>query len=375
MIIGIDASRANRAFKSGTEWYSYNLILELSKIDSKNRYFLYTPNRLKGELAHLPQNFCEKVLSWPPKYLWTMIRLSFEMTISPPDLLFVPAHIIPKISPKCTVTTIMDVGFRRYPALYTKTELKYHNYGLAQALKKATKIITISNFTKNEIISTCNVTDPSKIIVIYLGFSPKIFNKEKKGTEKTYQILAKYGLSKNIPYILYIGRLEKKKNTLNLVKSFIYLKEKDKDLPHKLVLVGKPGFGYDEIKKTIIESRKARDIIETGWVSENDLSYILASASLFVFPSFYEGFGIPLLEAMATGVPVVASRVASIPEICDNSALFFDPYSLEDIAGKIYKLIKDDNLRQTLTNLGIKRAQNFSWAKCAQKTLEVFNSC
>lgn len=373
MLIGIDASRANRKIKSGTEWYSYNLILELSKIDFKNRYFLYTPNRLKGKLANLPSNFHEKILSWPPKYLWTMLRLSFEMAVFPPDLLFVPAHIIPKISPKYTVTTIMDVGFRRHPELYTETELKYHNYGLYEALKKATKIITISNFTKNEIVSTCKTFDPSKIIVIPLGFSSEYFDLRKKDELETKRVLSKYNLS-NTPYILYIGRLEKKKNILNLVKAFNIFKEHNKDSPHKLVLVGSPGFGYEEIAKTISELNLNSDIIQTGWVPEEDLSYILSNAFAFIFPSFYEGFGIPLLEAMACGVPVVASFAASIPEVTGSGALLFDPHNVEDISGKITEIIQNDDLRKKLIDLGIARAKNFSWAKCAKRTLEVFNS-
>ena len=174
MTIGIDASRANKKTKTGTEWYSYNLILELAKLDTKSQYFLYTKEKLQDKLKELPDNFKEKVLKWPPKFLWTMLRLSQEMKKNAPELLFVPAHIIPLVSPAKTITTIHDVGFRRFPHLYSGLELKYHNFGLNQAIKKASTIITISEFSKREMIQLCNI-DPEKIKVIHNGFDRKEF--------------------------------------------------------------------------------------------------------------------------------------------------------------------------------------------------------
>lgn len=367
MIIGIDASRANRESKTGTEWYSYNLILELSKIDSQNRYFLYTPNKLKDDLANLPENFQEKVLNWPPRYLWTMIRLSFEMLVSPPDLLFVPAHIIPQIAPKKTVTTIMDVGFLRYPELYTSIELKYHRFGLSQAIKKAVKIITISEFTKKEMVKHCSI-DPNRIVVIPLGFSKQIFH-PIDSEEQISRVIKKYNIPLNIPYLIYIGRLEKKKNTSGLIKAFNILKKQG--FPHKLVLVGKPGFGFEKIKELIKRFHLEDEVITTGWVLEKDLPFLLSGASLFVFPSFYEGFGIPLLEAMACATPIVASKAASIPEVVGEAGLLFDPYQTEEMAEVIKKVISNNNLRDTLVQKGFNRVKEFSWRKCAEKTLEV----
>lgn len=371
MIIGIDASRANRHIKSGTEWYSYYLILELAKIDQKNRYFLYTPEKLRDELANLPENFKEKILRWLLKKLWTMARLSFEMLIAPPDLLFVPAHIIPIISPKNTLTTIHDVGFLRLPSLYSQKELKYHRFGLYQAIKKARKIITISKFTKKELIELCKI-DPARIEVIYLGFSPRY--RQTLDRQKTETILEKYRISRNIPYILYIGRLEYKKNTPRLIRAFARFKKSNPDMKHKLVLVGSLGVGGCEVLENIKKYNLEKEVIMPGWIEERDLSYILSCASLFIFPSLYEGFGIPILEAMACGVPVCAANRASIPEVAGRAALFFDPENEEEMAKFIEKILKDLNLQKELKEKGKKRALAFSWEKCARKTLEVLES-
>jgi len=367
MVIGIDASRANRESKTGTEWYSYNLILELSKIDQQNRYFLYTPEKLKDDLARLPENFKEKILNWPPRYLWTMIRLSLEMLLSSPDLLFVPAHIIPLVAPKKTITTIMDVGFLRFPELYTSVELKYHRFGLKQAIKKAIKIITISEFTKQEMVNLCQI-NPDRIVVIPLGFSSEIFQ-PINSKEKISEVIRKYKIPLDVPYLIYIGRLERKKNTFGLIKAFSIFKRQK--FPHKLVLVGSPGFGFEETKELIKKLYLENEVIITGWVPEEDLPYLLSGAFLFVFPSFYEGFGIPLLEAMACGVPVIGSKVASIPEVLGEAGVLFDPYQIKEIARTMEKVVLNKNLRLELIEKGLERSRKFSWRKCAEKTFQL----
>ncbi|MFH2105512.1 MAG: glycosyltransferase family 1 protein [Parcubacteria group bacterium] len=366
MTIGVDASRANRAAKTGTEWYSYNLILELAKIDSRNRYFLYSPDKLSGRMASLPDNFQEKVLKWPPKYLWTMLRLSWEMKRKAPDVLFVPAHIIPLVSPAKTVTTIMDIGFVSKPELYPQKELKYHNFGLRQAIKKATKILTISNFTKQEIVKRCGI-DPERIQVIYLGFDAGIFQ-PVSDREKISATLKKYKVPTNASYFIYIGRLEEKKNTPGLIKAFAEFKQSNR-FEHKLVLVGSPGHNYEQVQELIGKHKLEREVIETGWVDEEDLPILLSASLAFVFPSFYEGFGLPLLEAMSCQTPILAARAASIPEVAGGAALLFDPYDVPDIVAAMAKIVGDDELRQDLVQKGVKRVTDFSWQKCARETL------
>jgi glycosyltransferase involved in cell wall biosynthesis len=415
MIIGIDASRANRSHKSGTEWYSYYLIKELAKIDSKNQYVLYSDQPLRGGLLDLTSdnpsqdrldfeidkhgyqklisphnNFQGKVLSWPLKFFWTQGRLSWEMFTRKPDVLFVPAHALPLIHPKKSVVTIHDIGYKEDKNLYSKekigyeprawdwlilsltggkhraTSLDYLDWSTNFALKSAAKIITISDFSKQEIIKHYQ-TDPKKIVVVHNGYNDDLFH-QNYDDKKLTSVLDTYGIER--PYIFYVGRLEKKKNIASLVEAFAIAKH-DPNFKHKLYLVGDASFGYDEIKYLINEFDLVGEVVTTGWVEEAHLPYIFKGADAFIFPTKYEGFGIPLLQAMAAGTPIAASDVSAIPEIAGDAALLFDPENVKDISEKILKIVKNKELKDKLRQAGLKRVSQFSWEKCAQETLKV----
>ncbi|MBL7047693.1 MAG: hypothetical protein ISR95_08730, partial [Candidatus Marinimicrobia bacterium] len=245
MVIGIDASRANEVKKTGTEWYAYHLIQEFKKIaDPNDQFILYSKEPLRDELAKLPSNFKSKVLNWPPKFLWTQLRLSFEMLFQRPSVLFVPAHTIPVIHPRNTITTLHDVGFERFHNLYSKktigyntsfakwlvnilvriltlgkygsNEYDYHRFSARFALKHAKKILTISKFSKKEIIDLFGANYAKKISVIPLAYDKSSFETTYSEATKD-QVLKKYNIRK--PYILYIGRLEEKKNIIGLVEA------------------------------------------------------------------------------------------------------------------------------------------------------------
>ena len=416
MLIGIDASRANRKFKSGTEWYSYYLIRELAKIDSKNQYILYTDKPLTGGLADLTEentktkpgkidsygwqeikspynNFRVKILKWPVTYLWTQIRLSLEMFIHRVDILFVPSHTLPVIHPKKSVMTIHDIGFERKAKLYSEDKIgpvdgwffkvinffvrlvtggkfnsniiDYHSWSTRFALKNAKADITVSEFTKKEMVDFYKA-DAEKIKVVHNGFNDKLY-RPINDEEKIKQVLSKYDIK--VPYIFYVGRLEKKKNTARLVKAYAIMKQKYKDIKHNLVLVGSAGLGFDEVKYVIDEYNLYENVIITGWVPEEDMPYIYNGASLFVFPSLYEGFGIPLLEAMASGAPIAASNVASIPEVVKDAAELFNPEDKNDMAEKMAKILFNNELAEELIKRGFNRVKDFSLTKCAQEIL------
>lgn len=416
MLIGIDASRANRKFKGGTEWYSYYLIRELAKIDSKNQYILYSDKPLVGGLADLTKedysaepgkvdnygwqavkspfgNFRVKILKWPFSYFWTQIRLSYEMLMHRPDILFVPAHALPIIHPKKSIVTIHDIGFERFAELYSLDKIgpangltsgafnflirlftlgkfhpnivDYHSWSTKFALARAKIIIAVSLFTKQEMVEFYKA-DAEKIKVIYNGFNSHLYGLIKD-QKKIKQVLSQYGVE--MPYIFYAGRLEKKKNIAKLVEAYAIMRQKFKEINHKLVLVGRAGLGFDEVKYVINEFDLNDDVIITGWIPEADMPYIYNGASLFVFPSLYEGFGIPLLQAMACGVPIAASNIASIPEVVKDSARLFNPESPEDIAEKMAKILLDKQSANELINRGFNRVKDFSLAKCAQETL------
>ncbi len=420
MVIGIDASRANRDHKTGTEWYAYYLIREFALLDSKNEYILYSDASIKNGLLNLDKdnqadsnnklvydkdgyqilksphnNFKAKILSWPFKFFWTLGGLSLEVLFHKPDVLFIPSHVLPIVHPKKSVVTIHDIGFIKDSSLFAKDEIgpdigiakkiinifakiftlgkygansfDYLRWSTKYALENAKKIIAVSHFTKHELLN-CYKFDENKISVVHNGYNDYLY-KEINDKEFLDGILKEYGIEQ--PYLFFIGRLEKKKNIAALIEAFAILRDKYKTLNYKLVLVGDASYGYDEIKYMMREFDLVNDVITPGWLSEDVLPYIYAGADAFIFPSKYEGFGIPLLQAMACGTPIAASRKSSIPEVAGDAAVYFNPeYSLS-IAEAINDLLNDKKLSEGLSAKGLARVKNFSWKKCAKETLDV----
>ena len=402
MLIGIDASRANRQRKTGTEWYSFYLIENLAKLDQKNNYRLYLDKRPSPELQRIIEahrNFSIKILGWPFFSFWTLGRLSLEMIFACPDVLFVPAHALPLFYPRKTITTVHDLAFMHEQNLYRPERVKtksararktihflvklitFGKYGADSvdylywstdfALKHAAKIITVSESTKQDILTFFPKVKQSRIAVIYNGFNDKLYS-PIFDKEKTKLTLNKYGFE--APYFLYIGRLEKKKNTATLIESFTIVKENNPDISEKLVLIGNAGYGYDEIQYVIEEFNLNREVIMPGWVLEEDMPYILNSASAFIFPSKHEGFGIPVIQALACGVPTAVSDIPVLHEIAADSVLYFDQNSKASMAQAMTDIIKDKKLREDLIIKGFARAKQFSWIKCAAETLKEIES-
>lgn len=370
MTIGIDASRANKSEKTGTEWYSYHLVQELKKItDPKDQFVLYSREKLRDEIGDLPPNWKSRVLNWAPKKLWTQIRLSWEMWQRPPEMIFIPAHTIPLIHPDKVVTTCHDVAFLRLPEAYDWLALKYHKFAIKFAIRHAAKIISVSEFTKNELVEFFKIS-PGRIAVVPNGYDSERY-KIIEDKEAMAKVLEKYKITE--PYILYAGRMELKKNTPGLVEAFGLLKKSSKfQVPsYKLVLVGQPGFGYEKVIKAIADNDLQNDVIMPGWVAREDLPHLMNGAAVFVFPSLYEGFGIPILEAMACGTPVVASGIPALREVAGEAAYLVDPYSPENMAEGINRVLTDEHLREDLKIRGLERARQFSWERCAKETWEV----
>lgn len=361
MLIAIDASRANKKHKTGTEWYSFYLIQELKKIIPADvRVILYSREPLSEKLAVLPPNWSAKILRSPFKYLWTQFNLSWEMLWHKSDILFVSAHALPLIGAKKNVAVIHDIGFEEFPELYKPLALWYHRFSAKLARDKAKVIISPSEFTKNKMVEIYKC-DPNKIKVIPLGYQSDIFNTnyDLLSCKKT---LVKYGIEG--PFIMTVSRLEKKKNITTLIDAFKLLTQKWPEL--KLVLVGQPGYGYDEIKQKLNNK-----VIQTGWLSAKRIAMLYNQAQAFVFPTLYEGFGLPILEAQACGCPVVVSNICSCPEVGGNGALYFDPHNPQELAVKIASLIESPDLKQDLINKGFENFKKYSWNKTALETWEI----
>ena len=402
MVIGIDASRANRKNKTGTEWYSFYLIKNLAKIDNNNRYILYLDTNPGAELLEIIKdypNFSYKVLNWPFTSFWTLGRLSLEMLLKRPDVLFVPAHGIPLIHPKNTVNTIHDVAFVRELSIYREeapkastkfrrqilkfiirlvtlgkyegNSLEYLNWSTFFALKHASKIISVSNFTKEEILNYYPKTRASKIAVVHNGYPEDIFN-NKRDEEKIDTILNKYSITK--PYYLYVGRLEKKKNTSFLIEALAIIRSDYPQIKEKLVLIGNASYGYDEVKYAIEEFNLGKDVIIPGWVEEVDMPSIFKGASAFIFPTRHEGFGIPILQSLACGTSTAVSDIPVLHEVADYAVLYFDQNNKKAIAEAMVKLVLDQELKNNLISRGLEQVKKFSWLSCAKETLSVIEN-
>ena len=358
MIINIHAKAAFKYERTGVEEYAYQLIKHLAMADEarKHTFFLYTPRVGRSDL-YLPRNFVVKKMYSP--FFWTRGVFSLKMLLSSADVLFMPTNFLPIFYPKKNVVTIHGLEFEHYPEMYPNDLLSYLKSSTKRTVSSASKIIAVSQETRNDLIKFYNA-DAKKITVVRHGVNPQIayHHKYPPIDEK---------------YILFVGRLEKKKNVRNIVKAFDALKEKYK-IPHKLVLVGKPGFGYHEIEDEINSSLNKQNIIRTGYISHEEKESFFKYADVFVFPPFYQGFGMPVLEAQLRQVPVVTSNIPSITEIADGGTLQVDPASAEQLAEKIYAVISDKNTRNHLIERGLENVKKYSWFKCAKETLDILTS-
>ncbi len=362
MRIGIDASRANKNIKTGVEWYSYYLLKGLAQIDQDNQYFLYTRTPLQADLKELPANFQQRLLNWTFPYLWTQLRLPLALPQDKLAVLFLPASGAPLFKMAPTVVTVHDLGFLRFPELYSAPARLYHQVSHWQAVKQADKIITISEFSKKDIINFFQVEE-EKVAVIPLAVDQDIFYPLEE-EEARRRLREKYGIESK--YFLYVGRLEKKKNVSLLLKAWQIFSQNHPD--YRLLLIGPGGYGGEQIFSLL---EKLKGIIYLPYISRRDLAVFYSGATAFVFPSRFEGFGLPLLEAMACDCPVICSEAASLPEVGGKAVWYFSPDDEAKLA-ELMEMALDQSLRKKLIVAGRDRVKDFSWQKTAQLTLEVF---
>lgn len=363
-IIGIDASRAAKKQKTGTEWYAYHVIEELKKIvPSDYEVRLYSPKPLEGELAKLPSNWKNVVLWWPG-YLWTTLRLAFEVLARPAHVLWLPCSGLPLWVSKKTINTVHDVGFDRFPAAYRWYRRLFHQFYIKEALRRCSALLTVSQFTKQELVELYKAR-PSQISTTPLAAESSFHAYEQKEVEP---VLKKYGITK--PYVLFVGRVEHKKNIPRLIAAFEEVQVNNPYL--QLVLAGPKGDAEGLVRSAV--KNLPHNIKRLNWVEADELPLLFAGAHVFVFPTLYEGFGIPILEALASGTPVITSKGGAHEEVAGDAAYLVNPISSEDIANGLRKLVSDDELRVKLRNRGLERSQQFSWRKTAEITWEVIKS-
>ncbi len=367
LTIGIDASRAARARRTGTETYALELINALPRFIGPNQILrLYTP--------YLPQhkNWPDapqvetRVIPWPR--LWTHMRLAVELVQHPPDVLFVPAHVLPLTCPVPAVVTVHDLGYHHYPQAHRPLDRRYLKWSTRRHTHVARHIIADSQATKDDLVNLYGA-DANRISVVYLGrnesLSP-VTNGDILAQTKTH-----YGIAGD--YLLYLGTLHPRKNLVRLVEAFhaAIPSLPPGQQPIKLVIAGQKGWLYDEIFARVKSLGLTERVIFTGYVPDADKPALLSGALAYVFPSLFEGFGLPVLEAMACGTPVLTSNISSLPEVAGNAALLVNPHDTAEISCGLVELAGNADLRHRLVERGFRQITKFSWDTTATEILEI----
>jgi glycosyltransferase involved in cell wall biosynthesis len=365
MRIGIDLSIAATQ-RAGVANYAFNLVKALIGIDQVNQYYIYSHTPI-ADLEVGQKNNVQ--LIYPKhkinRHLWFQLVLPFSLAKNKIDLFFGPNFMFPLFSRVRSAIVIHDLSFMLYPETQSFFNKLYRKL-LPYCARRAARIITDCSAIKAEVVKCFRVV-PEKIIPIYAGVGREFRTIED--TSCLTRIRQKYHLPEK--FVLYVGTLEPRKNIIRLLEAFALVKKVFLDL--KLVLVGKKGWLYQEIFNKIRKLGLENEIIIAGHVLWEDLPAIYNLALVFTFPSLYEGFGLPVLEAMACGVPVVTSNCSSLPEVAGEAALLVDPKSATQIADAIKRFLSDAGLREQMIKKGRARVVAFTWEKCAQKVLGVLS--
>lgn len=390
MIIGIDIRNIGKQ-RTGDEVVFFNLVKNLQQLDKNNHYKLFTDIADHELLAKIStdldiesgNNFEIVSLRSKNKFCWNfrfLPRYIKKNTVN----IYLTQYIVPFFIPAKTkiITVVHDISFRVYKQFIKKSDLLFLRLLIPRSLRRADKIIAVSQFTRDEIIKYYKIT-PEKVEWMHNAVDDEFI---KKAADLTPEDLTAVRKKYNLPlkFILYLGTLQPRKNIPNLIKAYADLvkKQNDDSLQYtsilkdiKLVIAGGRGHNfdssiYDEIEKNNLQL----DVIFPGYIAEEDKAALMKLARVFCTPSFYEGFGIPILEAMTAGTPVVASSIRPHMEIAGKAALFFDPQNTQELSDKLLDILTNDNLRQELIRKGFEQVGKFSWKDTAEKMLGIFES-
>lgn len=377
MRIGIDIRSLIEKSPSGVTEYTTQLLNHLMRLDKENQYLLFYNNWHNIPSEPLKSFNCSNVqiksFRWPNKIFNSLLFLfsypKIDKLIGGVDLFFIPNINFLGLSKECQkVITVHDLSFKRYPSFYsTKGRLWHKIVSPKRIFKRADRLIAVSESTKNDLIELYHINQ-EKIKVVYSGISHNFFQKiEALHLE---EIKKKYNITK--PYIFTLSNLEPRKNIETLILAFDKLRQKFK-IDYQLVIGGSQAWTPNrKIYSLAKNSAYSDDIKFLGYVEAADKPSLYQAAAVFVFPSFYEGFGFPPLEAMASGTPVAAAFSSSLPEITKEAALLFNPYNINELAEALYQLLTDDKLKRNLIEKGYVQSRNFSWEKTAKETLALF---
>lgn len=367
MRIAIDAHSVG-AKLAGNESYAVNLIEALAEIDGVNEYTLYvTTAEAHNRFQQRWPNFKVQTTLPHTPLIRIPLTLSAELRKHPVDVLHVQ-FTAPPFCPCPAVVSIHDLSFEHLPETFNRRSRTQLRLTVRHSARRAAKILTLSEHTRRDIIDTYGIS-PDRITAIPLAapahFGPVVNEKELQ------RVRHNYGIDGN--YVLSVGSIQPRKNLVRLIKAYASLRgsQGGNKLP-KLVLVGKRAWLFDETLRALEETGSNDSVVMTGYVPETDLPALYSGALCFIYPSFFEGFGLPPLEAMKCGAPVIVGNATSLPEVVGDAALKVDPFDVSAIAWAMDQLIKDAELRQELSAKGLARARLFDWKETARKTLAVY---
>ncbi|MDO8529284.1 MAG: glycosyltransferase family 1 protein [bacterium] len=382
MTIGIDIRCLLKGRKAGVEEYTLNLLENIFTLNKENSYVLFLNSWRKSDAdidwIKKHPNVKLKSFHYPNKFLnfsfWYFNWPKIDKMLGGVDLFFMPNIIFGSVSSKAKlILTIHDLSFEYLPETFSLKKRLWHIFVNPRKLcQRAEKIITVSSSTKNDVVNFYRIS-AEKVEVIYSATADS-YEVIDRNDPKFLKIRKKYGL----PYyfILYLGAMEPRKNIIGIIKAYNQLRRlKNPELDkYKLVIAGAEGWKSGKIISEIENSPFKNEIMNIGFIETDEKPYLYNLASLFVYPSLFEGFGLPPLEAMGSGVPVIASNNSSLPEIAGNAGILIDPEKPDEIFRTMREVLLNKNLRLELSKKGIEQAKKFSWEKAAQSFLEVIKS-
>ncbi len=364
MRIGIDA-RKMHDFGIGT--YIRNLLRHLARIDQETEYVVLARPENCQAVAALGANFRTVSESSPTYSVVEQLRIPFALRRERVALFHAPHYVLPPLVRCRSVVTIHDCIHLMFPQyLPNRLALKYAHTSIRLAARRATRVMTVSESSKRDILRFVNVP-PEKIDVIYNAYDER-FSVEPR-EEDVVRVRERYQLHDE--FVLYAGNVKPHKNLERLIAAFHLVR--DRGLDHlKLVVIGDEISKYTALRRAVHRHQLHKYVRFLGYMPEETLAVMYRLAGVFVFPSLYEGFGLPPLEAMASGTPVVTSNVSSLPEVAGDAAVLTDPYDPEAIADGIQRVLTDETLRADLRRRGLERAHQFSWEKSVRRVRAIY---
>jgi len=364
MRFAVDAHAIGRHL-TGNEVYVRSLLNALAAQDHDDEFIAYVS--AESAAQSLPKRVITRRIATNP-FLRLGLDLAMKVRKDRPDLLHVQ-YTAPLACPVPVVVSVHDVSFLEHPEYFTRDRAWQLQWSVRRTVRRAAKILTGSEFSRSSILKVYGDLDENKVVVVPNAaageFRPIPREVASSELRDRFKIDA--------PFVLSVGDLQPRKNQIGLIRAFARLLKAQPQLKQNLVLAGKETWFAGEVHRAARESGIADRIHFCGFVSDADLLQLYNACDLFIFPSFYEGFGLPALEAMACGRAVICSHTSALPEVVDGAAILFDPYDLDEIARAMSDLLLDAELRQRMERLGLQRAAHFSWQKTAERTLSVFH--